>query len=249
MSGLTPAGNDRMRQRPLILAIENAGLCGSVALVSGSNCIAEQSLLSTLTHSQRLLATVERVLEECRTTWSELDAIAVSLGPGSFTGLRIGLSTGKGFSLATSLPLIGVPTLDGLAAQFGFTAMPVCPILDARKNEVYTALYQADGNGCMQRQGEYLVISPLELAGQISEPTLFCGDGIAVHGDLLREKLGGLAVFAPEQLYFPRAASIGFLALDRWRNKEFLDPAGCVPLYVRASDAEINLRSKNQPIP
>ncbi|OHB33771.1 MAG: tRNA (adenosine(37)-N6)-threonylcarbamoyltransferase complex dimerization subunit type 1 TsaB, partial [Desulfuromonadaceae bacterium GWB2_53_15] len=164
-------------------------------------------------------------------------------------GLRIGLSTVKGFSLATSLPLIGVPTLDGLAGQFGFTAMPVCPILDARKNEVYTALYQADGNGCMQRQGEYLVISPLELAGQISEPTLFCGDGITVHGDLLREKLGSLAVFAPEQLYFARAASIGFLALDRWRNKEFLNPAGCVPLYVRASDAEINLRSKNQPIP
>jgi tRNA threonylcarbamoyladenosine biosynthesis protein TsaB len=236
--------SDLIRQPPLILAIENAGLCGSVALVSGSRCIAEQSLLSTLTHSQRLLGTVERVLEESATTWAQIDAIAVSLGPGSFTGLRIGLGTVKGFALATSLPLIGVPTLDGLAAQCAFTTMPVCPIIDARKNEVYTALYQADARGGMRRLGEYLVLPPLELARQITEPTLFCGDGISVHGDLLREKLGSLAVFAPQQLYFARAAGIGFLALDRWREREFLDPAGCVPLYVRASDAEINLRAR-----
>jgi tRNA threonylcarbamoyladenosine biosynthesis protein TsaB len=242
---LTQSINDQIPRPPLILAIENAGLCGSVALVSGSHCIAEQSLLSTLTHSKRLLATVERVMDECRTTWDEIDAIAISLGPGSFTGLRIGLGTVKGLALATSIPLIGVPTLDGLAGQFCFTAMPVCPILDARKQEVYTALYQADGCGGMERQGEYLVISALELAGQISEPTLFCGDGIPIHGDLLREKLGALAVFAPQQLYFARAASIGFLALSRWLRKEFLDPAGCVPLYVRASDAEINFRSRN----
>jgi len=244
---MAPVTKDLPRQPPLILAVENSGLCGSIALVSGSHCIAEQSLLSKLTHSKRLLVTLERVMDECQVTWETIDAIAISLGPGSFTGLRIGLSTVKGLALATSLPLIGVPTLDGLASQFTFTAMPVCPILDARKNEVYTALYGADENGFMQRRSEYLVISAAELAGQITEPTVFTGDGITVHGDLLREKLGDMAVFAPEQLYFAKASSIGFLALSRWHKKEFLDPAGCIPLYVRASDAELNLLKKALP--
>lgn len=239
---MAPDTKDLTRQPPLILAVENSGMCGSIALVSGSHCIAEQTLLSKLTHSKRLLATVERVMVECQVTWEMIDAIAISLGPGSFTGLRIGLSTVKGLALATSIPLIGVPTLDGLASQFTCTAMPVCPILDARKNEVYTALYQTDDTGIMQRRSAYLVIPAAELAGLITEPTLFAGDGITVHGSLLREKLGELAVFAPEQLYFAKASSIGFLALSLWQKREFLDPGGCVPLYVRASDAEINLR-------
>jgi tRNA threonylcarbamoyladenosine biosynthesis protein TsaB len=238
---MAPITKDLTRQPPLILAVENSGMCGSIALVSGSHCIAEQSLLSKLTHSKRLLVTLERVMAECQVTWEQIGAIAISLGPGSFTGLRIGLSTVKGLSMATSIPLIGVPTLDGLASQLTFTAMPVCPILDARKNEVYTALYQTDENGIMQRRSEYLVIPAVELAGQITEPTVFAGDGITVHGDLLREKLGDLAVFAPEQLYFAKASSIGFLALSLWHKKDFLDPAGCIPLYVRASDAELNL--------
>lgn len=238
------SSQDPSKHPPLILAVENSGLCGSIALVSGSNCIAEQSLLSKLTHSKRLLATLDRVMSECQVTWEAIDAIAISLGPGSFTGLRIGLSTVKGLSLATSIPLIGVATLDGLASQFSFAAMPVCPILDARKNEVYTALYQTDESGSMQRQSDYLVISAAKLAEQISEPTIFAGDGITVHGEILREKLGELAVFAPEQLYFAKASSIGFLAQSQWHKKEFLDPATCIPLYVRASDAELNLLRK-----
>jgi tRNA threonylcarbamoyladenosine biosynthesis protein TsaB len=244
---MAPITKDLTRQPPLILAVENSGMCGSIALVSVSHCIAEQSLLSKMTHSKRLLVTLERVMAECQVTWEQIDAIAISLGPGSFTGLRIGLSTVKGLALATSIPLIGVPTLDGLASQFTFTTMPVCPILDARKNEIYTALYQTDENGIMQRRSKYLVISAVKLAGQITEPTVFAGDGITVHGDLLREKLGDLAVFAPEQLYFAKASSIGFLALSRWQKKEFLDPAGCIPLYVRASDAELNLRKAALP--
>ncbi|MBI5556575.1 MAG: tRNA (adenosine(37)-N6)-threonylcarbamoyltransferase complex dimerization subunit type 1 TsaB [Deltaproteobacteria bacterium] len=244
---MTQPGKDMTRQPPLILAIENSGLCGSVALVSGSHCIAEQSLFSRLTHSKRLLAALERVMAESQTTWEQLDAIAVSLGPGSFTALRIGLGTVKGLAMATAVPLIGISTLDGLASQVNFTAMPVCPVVDARKNEIYTALYRANARGFMERQGGYLLMPARELAEQISEPTLFIGDGLSIYGDLLREKLGELAILAPEQLYYARAASIGFLALPHWHRKEFLDPASCVPLYVRASDAEINLAARPSP--
>ncbi|MFH1217927.1 MAG: tRNA (adenosine(37)-N6)-threonylcarbamoyltransferase complex dimerization subunit type 1 TsaB [Pseudomonadota bacterium] len=225
---------------PLILAIENSGMCGSVALVSGSNCLAEQSLFSRLTHSKRLLSSIERVMEECRVGWDEIDAIAVSLGPGSFTGLRIGLSTVKGLAMATSIPLIGISSLDGLASQFSFASVPVFPVFDARKKEVYTACYRPDGNGSMVRQGNYLVISPEKLCAKINEPAIFTGDGAAIYGELFKNELGDNAILAPEQIYFARASNIGFLALESRRNKDFLDPAGCTPLYVRASDAEIN---------
>lgn len=226
--------------RPLILAIENSGLCGSVALVSGDTCIAEQSLLSRLTHSKRLLASIERIMEECQATWENIDAIAVSLGPGSFTGLRIGLGTVKGLAMATNRPLIGISSLEGLASQFSCASVPVFPVFDARKKEVYTACFQPDGRGGLIRRGDYLVLSPENLCGQISGPVILAGDGAALYAELFKAKLGDNAILAPEQIFFPRAASIGFLALERLKNREFLDPAHCTPLYVRASDAEIN---------
>ena len=235
---------DISKTPPLILAIENSGLCGSVALVSGSHCIAEQSLLSRLTHSKRLLTTIDRLLAESQVDWPQVDAMAISLGPGSFTGLRIGLSTVKGLAMATGIPLIGVSTLDGLAGQFSHTDKAVCPVLDARKKEVYTALYRANDEGLMERQSDYLVTSPEKLAEQITEPTVFMGDGTAVYGNLLREKLGDLALFAPEQLYFAKASSIGFCALSLFAQNQFLDTASCVPLYIRPSDAEIHFKER-----
>lgn len=230
------------RTPPVILAIENSGLCGSVALLSPSHCIGEHSLLSKLTHSKRLLASIQQLLRETDTDWDNIDAIAVCLGPGSFTGLRIGLSTVKGLAMATGIPLIGVSSLDALACQFSFVSIGVCPILDARKNEVYAAFYQTGQNELMKRTSDYLVLSPEKLIEHIDSPTLFVGDGIEVYGDLLRTELGEKALFAPAQLYFSRAASIGFLALPLWKKQEFLDPATAVPVYVRASDAEINLK-------
>lgn len=232
-------------QQPLILAIENSGMCGSVALTSGSHCIAEQSLLSKMTHSKRLLTSVQRLMEEAEVSWEEIDALAISLGPGSFTGLRIGLSSIKGLAMATGIPLIGISSLDALACQFTHVSMPICPILDARKHEVYTALYHPDKNGLIKRTSDYLVISPQNLIKQIDGPTLFIGDGVDVYGDLLREELGQRAFFAPAQLHFARAASIAFLALPFWQKKEFVDPADVAPLYVRPSDAELNFQKKN----
>lgn len=229
---------------PLILAVENSGMCGSIAVVSGTQCIAEQSLFSRLTHSKRLLGSIEQVMAESEIKWEQLDAIAITLGPGSFTGLRIGLSTVKGLAMATGTPLIGVSSLDALASQFGFVTMPICPILDARKKEVYTALFRADSRGEINRESNYLVTAPEKLCEQIDEPTLFVGDGTEIYENLLKEKLGEKALFAPPQLYFARAASIGFLALSLWEEKNFLDTASAVPIYVRASEAEINFKKK-----
>jgi tRNA threonylcarbamoyladenosine biosynthesis protein TsaB len=229
-------------QQPVILALETATLCGSVALVSRTGCLAEFSLQSGETHSRRILAGIDWLLKETGIDWQTVDAIAVSQGPGSFTGLRIGLATAKGLALAGAAKLIGIGTLDGLAAQlFAAGEILICPVLDARKKEVYSGFYKCDDQGIPRRQGQYLVISPEQLCQRITEPVVLLGDGAAVYRDLFNEKLGNYLRTAPAGLFFPRAATIGLLALEKWQQGEFLDPAGAEPIYIRLSEAELNL--------
>lgn len=227
------------RRGPLLLALENSGLCGSLALVTSGQCLSEFSLHSRETHSKRLLVGIEWLLQETAVSWEELDGFAISLGPGSFTGLRIGLSTVKGLAMATGKPLLGIPTLDGLAAQFAFSSQMICPVLDARKKEVYTALYRGNPAGRPTRISDYLVLAPAALAALIEEPTILVGDGAQLHGELFQAQCRGTVAIAPAELNFCRAAAIGSLALEKWKQGEFLDPATGSPIYVRASDAEL----------
>ena len=224
---------------PLILSLETATACGSVALVAADRFLGEYALHSDVTHSRRLLASIAMLMADTHTTWEDIDAIAVSSGPGSFTGLRIGMSTAKGLVLAADKDLVGVPTLDGLANQFSFVDQQICPVIDARKKEVYAAFFRADQQGMVSRQSDYMALTPAHLAEMVTEKTIFVGDGILPCEDMLKE-LGQLALLPPPQLHVPRAAAIGMLAVEKWQQGELLEPAGAVPLYVRASDAEIN---------
>lgn len=229
-------------RKPLILAIETATMCGSVALVKENRCLAEFALQTGETHSRRLLAGIDFLMQETGIEWSKVDAVAVSLGPGSFTGLRIGLATAKGLVMATGTKLIGVGTLDGLAAQLhGSGEFLICPVLDARKKEVYAGFYRCDSHGMPRRLGEYLVVSPKTLCTKIEEPVVLVGDGAAVYGELFHEKLGDLLKEVPSSVYFPRAAAIALLGLEKLRAGEFLEPEGAEPLYIRPSEAELNL--------
>lgn len=227
------------QERPLILAIENSGLCGSVAVVSSQGCLAEYSLISKKTHSKRLLATIDELLRETDNTIFGIDAIAISLGPGSFTGLRIGLATVKGLCMAAEKPLIGVPTLEALAMQLPHQPRQVCVMLDARKKEIFAACYRTDHTGIPQQTMAAAALTPTALAGRIQEETVFIGDGIPLYRDLLAEKLGARYREVPSTLFFPRAAAVAAVALHRFAMGEFLDPLAAAPLYVRASDAEI----------
>lgn len=224
---------------PIILALETSGLCGSVAVVADNFCISEYSLQSKLTHSKRMLAGIDWVMAEAELSWDQIDGIAVSLGPGSFTGLRIGLSTAKGLAMAADTKLLGVPTLDGLAHQLRYVPQQVCPVLDARKKQVYTAIYRPSEDGILQRENDYLVITPEDLALRITEPTVFIGEGLTVYGDFFKERLGELARVVRGETYFARATTIGMLALDKWRHQDFLSLADAEPIYIRASDAEL----------
>jgi tRNA threonylcarbamoyladenosine biosynthesis protein TsaB len=227
---------------PIILALETATMSGSVALVGPDRCLAEFSLHTGETHSRRLLAGVDRVLQESGIGWPEIDAVAVSMGPGSFTGLRIGLATAKGLAMASGVKLIGVGTLDGLAAQLHAAGdILICPVLDARKKEVYCCFYRCDSRGIPQRLEDYLVTSPEALCARIDEPVVMLGDGAALYGDFFRQKLAGLLKIPPASVYFPRAAAVGLLALDKWQEHEFLEPAAAEPIYIRPSEAELLL--------
>ena len=159
-----------------VLAVETSSLAGGVALLDGERLVAEYLLDVSVTHSERLMAAVERVLADARWTPRDLAGLAVAVGPGSFTGLRIAVSTVKGLALALEAPIAAVPTLDAMAAALPWAALPVCPVLDARKNEVYASLYRWDG-AAMRREWDYLALTPAALAARLSEPVIVVGDG------------------------------------------------------------------------
>lgn len=221
-------------------------MCGSVALVAPGLCLGEFSVTSATTHSQRLIASIDTLLTSCGVPIDALDAIAISLGPGSFTGVRIGLTTAKGLAFATGKKLIGVHTLDALAIQAANPQGLVCAMLDARKSEVFAALYK-NGTPLQTIEGSTasVVASIASICATISEPTTFIGDGALLYKEQIKSQLGALASFLSHEIYFPRAASVGRCAIDQWRTNSFIDPATTCPIYVRASDAEINFPPKS----
>jgi len=217
-----------------VLAVEASSLAGGVALLDEEHLVAEYLLDVSVTHSERLMAAVDRVLSDARWTPRALGGLAVAVGPGSFTGLRIAVSTVKGLALALGVPVAAVPTLDAMAAALPWAALPVCPVLDARKGEVYASLYRWEG-GAMRRQWDYLALSPSALAGRLTEPTLVVGDGAsAVHSPHAR------ALPPPRRL--PSPACVGALGLERLRRGDTVAAAGLAPLYLRPSEAELKRR-------
>ncbi|NOX25536.1 MAG: tRNA (adenosine(37)-N6)-threonylcarbamoyltransferase complex dimerization subunit type 1 TsaB [Deltaproteobacteria bacterium] len=232
------------QRHPIILSLENSGMCGSIALTARDLCLAEYSLTSKITHSKRLLGSIDFIMRESLLDWPDIDAIAISLGPGSFTGLRIGLATAKGLAMATGRRLIGIPSLEALACQIQYTNRLICPVIDARKKEVYTAIYRHQYQN-LQVLAPPMAVSPRDLADQIREPVVFIGDGSVLYRDVLAEALGDLASFAEPAVYFPRAAAIGRLALPKWQASDFLNPVSAVPTYIRPSDAEMMADKKS----
>jgi tRNA threonylcarbamoyladenosine biosynthesis protein TsaB len=233
----------------LILAIETSTLAGSVALVevprSGDEpqapvvILGESTLNLSVTHSERLMPAIDRLLADVSRPVREIEGIALALGPGSFTGLRIGVSTVKGLAFALGVPVAGVGTLDALAQNVRYARGLVCPVLDARKKEVYAALYRGDGAGALFKVSEDWVLSPQALCRRIEEPTLFLGNGLEVYGDAIREDLKALANFAPEEFSLPRAVHVARLAIPLLREGKTLDLFSFTPIYLRRSDAEI----------
>jgi tRNA threonylcarbamoyladenosine biosynthesis protein TsaB len=228
----------------LILSIETSTGCGSIALTRGERLLAEATAQPEVTHSRRLLGTVSWLMQAAGVVWSDLDGIAVSLGPGSFTGLRIGMAAAKGLAMAAGVPLLGVETLDALALSCSAVTERICPVLDARKQEVYAAMYQPGQDGYPLRLTDDQALRPEILVNMIDRPTVLAGPAVAVYGELFKENTFIRVLPAP--LAHPRGLYVGLLACRQLAAGRELDSATAAPKYVRASEAEISWRKKQE---
>lgn len=222
----------------LVMGIETSTMQGGIALVSEEGLLSEYTLNVKATHTERLLPLVDRALRDAGVPLSRIDGLAVAIGPGSFTGLRIGLSTAKGLSAAAGTPLVGVPTLEAMAWILPFCAHPVCPILDARKGEMYCALFRHDGDRLI-RLMEDAALSPDDLVSRIEGPTVFLGDGLGAYGGLLKMRLKERALFPPFSRRGGSAAAVADLGRRRLLQGHRDEIAELAPRYLRPSEAEL----------
>ena len=223
----------------MILAIESATPRGSVALVRGGAVLAEVPLPPGRQASEAYLPAVEGLFAAVGSADGKVSCIAVSAGPGAFTGLRVGMSAAKGFCFGWGVPLVPVPTLLALAHRFPGEGRVVCPVLDARRREVYAAIFRWEG-GKPARLSPDLAIAPALLPGRMPDgDVLFCGDGVAPFGELFREALGDRAILVAGDEGLPRAGSVGILGERIFRDGGAEDPRTAVPFYLRPSSAEL----------
>ena len=235
----------------MILAFDTSTDWLTIALGSGDNIIAELNEAAPRAHLSRLLPGIDALMKQARISVADIDYIAVGIGPGSFTGLRIAVATAQGLAHGLNRPLIGVSTLDAVAvgtasaAEGGAAGRPadgdIHPVLEAKRHEVYTAGYDQDG----RRLTDYQVLFPDRLADTLAgagRPVILTGDGLIQYAPVFRERLGALAAFADRSLWYPRASVLIRLVEEKIETGEIEPYFKILPLYIRLADAEEGLK-------
>lgn len=228
-----------------ILAIETSTKRLGIAIADEDSILAEYKGDAALRHAQDVIPNIDGLLKKIGSKLGEIDAFAISIGPGSFTGLRVGVSTLKGFNLVTEIPIITVPTLDVIAHNALDLSGRICVIVDAKKNNLYTSLYRAEGGGII-KVWDYSLVSTDELIEMVQkekkrnpqEDILFLGDGIERHGKAIEDRLKGVRL-AERELWFPDAKVVANLAKKKFVTKEFEDPDRLVPMYIYSRECSI----------
>ena len=223
-----------------ILGLDSSGIVASVAIVEDDALIAEYTVNYKKTHSQTLLPMLDEIARMTELDLDSLDAIAVAGGPGSFTGLRIGSATAKGLGLALKKPLIGVPTVEALAYNLYDTSGLICPIMDARRKQVYTGIYRFEGHRLKVVEDQMAVpmTELLEKLNGYGEPVTFLGDGVPVFRAVITEQLNVPFSFAPAHVNKQRAAAVAALGMVYYQEGKFESAAEHQPDYLRVSQAE-----------
>lgn len=223
-----------------LLALDSSGLVASVAVLEDDSLLAEYTVNYKKTHSQTLLPMLDTVAQMIELDLNDLDAIAIAAGPGSFTGLRIGSATAKGLGLALNKPLIAVPTVDALAYNLFDTDKLICPIMDARRAQVYTGIYRFEDHKLIPLENQ-MAISVKELAEKLNtvgQEVIFLGDGVSVYRQLLDELLTVPHTYAPAHVNKQRSAAVGALGALYYKEGKFVNAAAHQPEYLRKSQAE-----------
>lgn len=230
-----------------ILALESSAVAASAALCEDERLLAQSFQNNGLTHSVTLMPMAEGVLRECGVSLKEVDVIAVAAGPGSFTGLRIGVAAAKGLAWAGDIPCAGVSTLEAMAWTVAHMGGELCPVMDARRHQVYNARFRCEEGRPVRLTGDR-AISLEELAAELKNctmPQILVGDGAQLcYNDWKERGLGG--TLAPEHLRFQSAWGVARAALEMSRAGQLTDAAGLTPVYHRLSQAERERLAREQ---
>ena len=236
-----------------LLVLDSSGLVASVALIEDDRLIAEYTTGNKLTHSQTLLPMLNEVIKRTSFEMEDIDAIAVAKGPGSFTGLRIGAATAKGLGLALNKPIVPVPTVDGLAYQLFGTSKIICPMMDARRKQVYTGIYHFAGGTefeelVAQEAGPVEdIIKKCNAFGQkLGKQVIFLGDGVPVYKDIIEEFCTVEHSYAPAHLSRQRAGAVAIRAVRLYDEGKAEPASDHAPIYLRKSQAERELEAKGK---
>jgi tRNA threonylcarbamoyladenosine biosynthesis protein TsaB len=227
-----------------ILALDSSGLVASVAIVVDGITVAEYTVNHKKTHSQTLLPMLNEIKEMTQLDLATVDAIAVAAGPGSFTGLRIGSATAKGLGLALNIPIISVPTVDALAYNLYGSNDLICPIMDARRNQVYTGLYEFENDKLkiIEKQCAADISDTVDkindICGKSNKKVIFLGDGVDVYRQRIEEIINVGYSFAPACANRQRAACVATLGIELYKNGVYETAADHAPEYLRLSQAE-----------
>ena len=233
-----------------LIALDSSGLVASVAVLEDDNFIAEYTIQYKKTHSQTLLCMLDEVKKMTELDLSTIDAIAIASGPGSFTGLRIGSATAKGLGLALNIPIIEVPTVEGMAYRMYGTGDIVCPMMDARRNEVYTGLFAFHASKPYDEMETVLPQCAIPVAELIARcnalgrRVVFLGDGVPVYKEMLEQGLTVPYGFAPPHLNRQSALAVGSLGMRYYEQGKYVTADQHAPDYLRLSQAERERREK-----
>lgn len=231
-----------------ILALDSSGIVASVAIWEEDTILAEYSVNYKKTHSQTLLPMLDEIVKMTEADLATLDAIAVAAGPGSFTGLRIGSATAKGLALALEKPILAIPTVEALAYNLYDTKGLICPIMDARRNQVYTGVYRFENHKLVTviDQEAVAITDLLAQLEQLGEEVTFLGDGVPVFSKKIQESFTLPYSFAPAHLNRQRAGAVASLGAVYMKEGKLQSATEHAPDYLRVSQAERERAEREQ---
>lgn len=226
-----------------ILAVDTSTLVLGIAIVDEQKVIGEKTTNLKKNHSIRLMPAIDELLQDLELSLTDIDAFAVTKGPGSYTGVRIGVTTVKTFAWGLNKPIIGVSTLVVLGMNGFYFSGLVVPLLDARRNQVYATVLQWESGEPKELLPEQIipVNQLLDLVKQQSQDILFIGDDVGLFSTQITESLGDRAVFAPASFNRPQASNLGYLAINKWNQGNMGERADFAPNYLQLTLAEKNL--------
>lgn len=229
----------------LTLAFDTSSRTAAVSILKNSSILYDCIINTDVNHSEVILPAIDQACRQTKMEINEIDLFACTIGPGSFTGLRIGVSTLKGLILANNKPAVGVSTLAALAMNISITNNLICSIMDAGRGQVYAACFRYDNDGKLNRVTSVKAVEPQDILSEIDESPkqeiTFVGDGAIKYADIIRGKMKKAAIASAMDSHI-RASSVGIIGLDKYNRDELLDPAVFVPEYLRSADAKLSRR-------